>query len=166
LDRDPLDYLTDEAQQEDETLFIPVAEPGGDRWTRFLLGILAGLGGAALITVSPLLGASLITIGYSVAALSMRGGANRFASSLCLGFALTALIGAALIAAEFTVPLMAHRFIAYGGQHFLVFPAFALLPWALAMLKYVYAVVRSLTAAPSQKGSATGRSPATAKNAI
>jgi hypothetical protein len=138
------DFITDESQQEEGSMFLPAPEPNSDPWMRLVLGIMAGLGGAALVTLSPWLSAALIAIGYGVAALNLRGSANRFGRALSLGFAVTALLGVLLAAGEATVPLAVQHVILEAGKHQLIFPSFALLPWVLAVLRYVYAAVRAL----------------------
>ncbi len=136
------DYITDEAQTEEGSLFLPAPEPSSDPWMRLILGIMAGLGGAALVSISPKLATVLISIGYSVAAFGLRGRGSDFGSALCLGFTITALLGAALLVVELAAPLAAQHLIQEVGKRHLILPGFALLPWALAVLKYVYAVFR------------------------
>ena len=96
-ERDVGDYVTDNSREEEGTLFVPVPEGHRDPWMRLCAGILTGLAGAAIVTVSPWVAGALISIGYGLAALNLKGSANCCARALCFGFIVTALLGAALI---------------------------------------------------------------------
>ncbi len=139
------EYVTGESDQnpdhEEGTLFLPTPEGHRDPWAPFYAGILTGLAGSALVVVSPWLGGALIAIGYGLTALALRGSANRFAKALRLGFALVALLGAALIAADMALSPALRHFIDMAGNRHLVFPGFALMPWVLGVLRYLYAVI-------------------------
>jgi hypothetical protein len=136
------EYIGDETQQEDRSLFLPAPESNSDPWTRLVLGVMCGLGGAALVTLSPWFAGGLIAVGYGLAALNLKGGANRFGRALCMGFALTALLGATLAAADIAAPLEVRRFVLEAGRRYMIFPTFLALPWALAILRYVYVLLR------------------------
>ncbi len=143
--RDFPEYVSDESNQnpdhEEGTLFLPTPEDHRDPWMPFYGGILTGLAGSALVVISPWLGGALIAIGYGVTAFALRGCANRFAKALRLGFALVALLGAALIAADMAVSSALWHFVAMAGDRHLIFPGFALMPWVLGVLRYLYAVI-------------------------
>jgi hypothetical protein len=148
-ERDIGDYLTDNSPNEEGTLFLPSPEGHRDPWTLFCAGILAGLAGSVIVTISPWVAGGLISIGYGLAAFSMRGSANSCGRAVCFGFAITALLGAALVAGEAAAPIAVQKLILAAGKHHAIFGSFALMPWALAALK----LVRVLVARPRRRTS-------------
>lgn len=134
------EYVIDDSHHEEGTLFLPTPDNHRDPWLPFYAGILTGLAGSALVAVS-WLGGALIAIGYGLSALKLRGRANRFAKALGFGFGVTAILGAALTAGEMAGLAAVRHFIVMAGDRHLVFPVFALMPWVLGVLKYLYAVI-------------------------
>jgi len=154
-DRDLADYLTGNSPNEDGTLFLSATDGTRDPWAPFFCGILIGLAGSALVPAVPWIAGALIAIGYTTAACSLTGSKRRFAKALLFGFAATAILGAGLAATGLFAPRETWRFFeAAGGRH-LIFPSLALMPWALGVLKYVYALLlprRRRTAVPVAQG--------------
>lgn len=135
------EYVTGESHREEETLFFPTPENHGDMWMPFCAGILADFAGGALIAISPWLGGALTTIGYSVSALKLRGRRSRFAKALRFSSGITALLGAALATGAISAPVAVQHFVEMTVNRHLIFPFFALMPWVLGVLKYLYAVL-------------------------
>ena len=140
-ERDIGDYLTGNSPNEEGTLFLPSSEGHRDPWTLFCAGILAGLAGGVIVTISPWVAGGLISIGYGLAAFSIRGSANCCARAVCFGFTITALLGAALVACEAAAPVTVQQLILAAAKRHLIFGSFALMPWALAMVKLVRVLV-------------------------
>ncbi|MGO9173355.1 MAG: hypothetical protein ACLP7P_15525 [Rhodomicrobium sp.] len=141
-DRDMIDYVEDTSQREDETLFLPVPEPGPDRWSAFYIGILVGIAGGGLVPLAPWLAGILVLTGYGLTAFTLRASTSRFARALFLGFVLSASVGAILIAGEIFVPQTAWNLIAALSERPLIFPGIAAMPWVIGILRYAYALVR------------------------
>jgi hypothetical protein len=139
--RDFGDYVTDNSSEEEGTLFVPVPEGHRDPWMRLCAGILTGLAGAVLVPVSPWVGGALISIGYGLAAFNLKGSPNSCARALCFGFTVTALLGVALVAGEATAPVTVQHLVLVAGKHHAIFASFALMPWALAVLKFLQSLV-------------------------
>jgi hypothetical protein len=140
-ERDIGDYVTDNSQHEEGSLFLPAPEGNSDPWALFFAGILMGLAGGVLVPVSAWVAGALIVIGYGLTALSLKGSARRFARALCFGFAITAVLGAALFAGEIAAPAAFRRLISVPANLHLIFAVFALMPWALGLLKFVHALI-------------------------
>lgn len=143
-ERDLADYVTDEPNtehNEDELLFLHAPEGGSDPWAKFFTGILIGLAGGALVVIAPWLGGALIMTGYCLTAYSLMGSTNRFANGLCFGFAVSAVLGAALVASEIGAQKETLHFVAKAGQRHLVFPSVALFPWTLGLLRYLLLLI-------------------------
>ena len=139
--RDLGDYITDSSPSEDGTLFLPAPEGNTDPWTLFFSGILIALAGGAIVTIAPWLAGALIMTGYCLTALSLRGSANRLANGLCFGFAISAMLGAALVASEIGAPKATWHFVAQAGKRHIIFPSVVLIPWALGILKYFHILI-------------------------
>jgi hypothetical protein len=138
-----IDYLEDKSKHEDETLFLPVPDSRPNDWTAFYTGILTGIFGGGLVPLSPWLGGLLIFGGYSITVLTLKGRGNRFSRALRFGFAFSALLGAVLLAGRAFYPDWTWRFIAAVSEHHAIFASAALMPWAIGILRYAYALVLS-----------------------
>ena len=137
--RDVIEYMDDETQNEDETPFVPVRpDSSPDAWSAFWGGILIGLAGAALVTLAPWLGGSLIFAGYGMTALSLRGSGNGFARALGFGYALLASIGAAMVLGEVFFPNVTASVLDAAAAHHVIFISMAMLAWPIALLKYLF----------------------------
>ena len=140
-DRNIVDYATDSSQHEEGTLFLPAPEGRPDPWTFFFFGILIGTVGGALTALSPLLAGAMILAGYGVTAVTLKGSRKRFGRALRFGFAISALLGGALLAGAILAPDVALHPILVRERH-LIFLGFALMPWVLGVLRYLVALVR------------------------
>ena len=139
---DAVDYVSDNAERDEETMFLPAPDARPDHGTFLFAGILAGLGGGALVPVSPWLAGGLIFIGYGLAALTFRGARGGIGSALRFGFGITAILGAALLLGEIAAPHAIWRLVSSPGDRPIIFPGFAVMPWFLAFLHYVYRLIR------------------------
>lgn len=142
LDRDTVDYLEDTAEHEDETLFLPCPPAGPDSWLTYNGGILMGFAGGALVMVAPWLGGLLIFAGYGLAALTLKAPGNRFVRAIRFGYALCAVLGAALVASEIFAPAATLRVFAMPAKRHLFFAGVIVMPLAIGVLRYVIALVR------------------------
>ena len=138
---DITDYVSDNSPNEEGTLFLPSPDGRLDSWTLFFMGILAGLFGAALVPISLWLAGTLIFAGYGFTAVSLRR-AGKFGRALRFGFAITAILGAAVVLGDALTPKTAWQVIFLAGERHLIFPGFALMPWILGILRYGYALAR------------------------
>ncbi len=136
-DGDLPDYITDNSLNEDATLFLPATDGNSGSLGSFFLGILIALAGSVLVPVSAWLAGTLIAIGCALTACSLAGSKRRFARSLAIGFALTAVLGAGLIAADIYAAKATWRFILAAGSRHLLFPSFALMPWTFGVFTYI-----------------------------
>jgi hypothetical protein len=141
-ERDDIDFFEDNAQREDETLFIPVHENTPHSWTAFYTGILIGIAGGALASLAPWLSGVLIFAGYALTAFSLKRTGNRFIRALRFGFGVAALLGAIMLACEILFPKAAWHFIEMAGQRSLIFVSVVLTPWLLGLIRYVFALAR------------------------
>jgi hypothetical protein len=141
-ERDHIDYFDDDAHHEDGTIFIPVPNSAPDTWTGFYCGILIGIAGGMLASLSLWLAGVLIFAGYLLTALTLKRNGNRFVRSLRFGFGISALAGAAIFTGDIFFPNAAWRFVSMAGDRSLMFVSVAFLPWFLGMLRYFYAVLR------------------------
>ena len=143
--RDVIDYLDDNSQDEDETPFFPVRpDSSPDAWSGFWGGILIGLSGAALVTLAPWLGGSLIFAGYGMTALSLRRSRYRFLRALSFGYALLAFLGAAMVLGEVFFPNITASVIDAAAAHHVIFISLTTLAWPIALLKYLLKLATSL----------------------
>ncbi len=135
---DLIDYIDDNTQREDESAFIPMRPDSfPDMWSAFYGGMLIGIAGGALATIAPWLAGALISTGYGMAAYALGGRANRVARALRFGFGIIALIGAAVFLGSIFFPHLTWSSIAYAARHHAIFLSVALLPWAIAVVKYI-----------------------------
>ena len=142
--RDVIDYLDDNSQDEDETPFFPVRpDSSPDWWSGFWGGILIGLAGAALVTLAPWLGGSLIFAGYGMTALSLRGSRNGFPRALGFGYALLACVGAAMALGQLFFPNSTASVIDAAAAHHVILITLAALAWPIALLKYLFKLATS-----------------------
>jgi hypothetical protein len=141
-ERDDIDFFEDTAHHEDETLFVPVPENAPHSWTAFYSGILIGIAGGALASLAPWLSGVLILAGYALTAFTLKGTGNRFIRALRFGFAITALLGAVLLACEILYPNAVWHFVEMAGRRSLIFMSVVLTPWLLGLIRYVFALAR------------------------
>ncbi len=135
---DFIEYLDDNAENEDETAFFPVRPDSlPDAWSYFWGGILIGLAGAGLVTLAPWLGGVLIFAGYGMTALSLLGNRASFARALGFGYALLALVGGAMLLGAVFFPNVTASVIAAAAAHHVIFISLATLAWPIALPKYV-----------------------------
>jgi len=139
---DVIDYVSDNSEHEDGSLFLPAPDGGPDHWTIFFSGILLGIAGGALAPVSPWLAGALILVGYGLAAYTLKDTSSAFGRALRFGFVIPAVLGGALLLGEILTPDAAWRAVSALGERHLIFPGFALMPWLLGILRYAYALVR------------------------
>ncbi len=135
------DYVGDNSHQEEGTLFLPSPDGRPDRWSFFFIGILSGMLGGALVVISPWLAGALIFIGYGLTAVSLRSVRHGFGRALRFGFAITAVLGVAVLLGDALAPKAAWRVISAIGERHLVFPGFVFMPWILGILRYFYSLV-------------------------
>ncbi len=138
---DVVDYVSDNAQHEDGSLFLPAPDGRPDHLTFLFSGILLGMAGGALVPVSPWLAGVLILIGYGLTAYTLKN-KGALVRALRFGFAISAVLGAALLLGEILAPDAAWRAVSMAGERHLLFPGFVLMPWLLGILRYAYAIVR------------------------
>ena len=137
--RDVIEYFDDNSEHEDETAFFPVRPDGPpDGWSFFWGGILIGLAGAGLVTLTHWLSGLLIFAGYGMTAASLRGSRARFARALGFGYALLACVGAAMLLGAMFSPNVTASVIAVAGAHHVIFLSLATLAWPIALLRYVF----------------------------
>ncbi len=144
-DREPdlADYVTDNSAHEEGTLFLPTQE-NGDPWTFLPGGILVALAGGVLAPLSVQLAGALIALGYGLAAITLRRNRSCFAKALRFGFGVTAILGAALLAAGIASPEAVRHAVVAPGHHLTMFLGFAAMPWALGALRLLYGLVSCL----------------------
>jgi hypothetical protein len=142
-ERDMIDYIDDNTHHEDETLFIPVPDGKPDNWSVFYLGILTGLVGAGLLPLAPWLAGVLIFVGSAVTAFTLKARSNRFARALRFGFVCSAAFGAAIVTAEVLFPREMWHAVKMGSERSLIFGSAAAMPWAICLLRYLYALARN-----------------------
>jgi hypothetical protein len=131
--RDVIDYFDDNAENEDETPFLPV-RPEGDflnPWSGFYGGLLIGLAGGGLATLAPWLAGLLIFAGYGMTALTLRRTRRRLFRALGLGFGVIALAGAAVVLGEVFFPLTTSVILAAAAARHMIFLSVVALPWAI-----------------------------------
>lgn len=141
-EREITDYVSDNSPNEEGTLFLPAPDSRVDSWTLYFMGILAGMFGAALVPISLWLAGTLIFIGYGLTAVSLRRAGNACGRALRFGFTITAVLGAAVVLGDALTPKTAWHVISVAGERHLIFPGFALMPWILGILRYIFALVR------------------------
>ena len=139
--RDLIDYIDDDTQDEDETLFFPTPSDASGSWSAFYGGILIGVAGGALIPLAPWLGGAMVFAGYGMTALSFLGSRSRLGRALRFGFAIVALTGAALLLGAIFVPDVAWSAVTAAAQRHLIFLTTAFSAWAIALVKYVIAIL-------------------------
>jgi hypothetical protein len=157
--RDVIEYFDDNSEHEDETAFFPVRPDGPpDGWSIFWGGILIGLAGAGLVTLTHWLAGLLIFAGYGMTAASLRGSRARFGRALGFGYALLACVGAAMLLGAMFSPNVTASVIAAVAAHHVVFLSLATLAWPIALLKYVFGLAfrrnhhrRRLAGGPCEK---------------
>jgi hypothetical protein len=136
--RNFIDYLDDTSQNEDETIFFPVPPSGyPDNWSVFYLGILTGIAGAALVPLSLWLSGSLIFAGYGMTALTLSGKSNRFTRSLCFGFGVSSIVGAAVLVGSIVFPKSTWSITMAVGEKNLIFLSVLTMPWFLMFARYM-----------------------------
>jgi 4-hydroxybenzoate polyprenyltransferase len=137
--RDVIDYVDDDTQNEDETPFIPVRPDGvPNAWNWFFGGILLGIAGGALVPLAPWLAGLLIFIGYGMTAYSLRQTRNRFAQALSFGFGILALIGGAMFLGRIFFPNTTWSIIAAVADRHSIFISVAIAAWPIGLAKYLY----------------------------
>lgn len=142
--RDVIEYFDDTSQNEDETPFCPVRpDDTPDAWSGFWGGILIGLSGAALVTLAPWLGGSLIFVGYGMTALSLRRSRYGLLRALGFGYALLACVGAAMVLGQVFVPNATASVIDAAAAHHIILVSLATLAWPIALLKYLFKLATS-----------------------
>ncbi len=142
-ERDMIDYIDDNSEDENETLFIPVRRDGPPgNWTGFYSGILIGVAGGGLVALAPWLGGALVFAGYAVTALTLKGPGSRFCRALRTGFWVSALVGASILAGEAFFPRTAWSLIQAASDRHVLFPGIAGMPWSIGLLKYLYVLIR------------------------
>ena len=142
--RDVIEYFDDTSQNEGETPFLPVRpDSSPDAWSAFWGGILIGLAGAALFTLAPWLGGSLIFAGYGMTALSLRGSRNGFGRALGFGYGLLAGVGATTVLGVVFFPNITASVIDAAAAHHVIFVSLATLAWPIALLKYLFKLANS-----------------------
>ncbi len=124
----------------DRDRFYPTDEDSFP-WTTFFWGIIIGLAGSVLVPVSAWVSGVLIIIGYGLTVFALADSKRAFARSLTVGFTLAAVSGAGLIATYIYAPEATWHFIEKAGSRHLLFPTFALMPWALGVLAYILALI-------------------------
>ena len=146
---DLIDYIDDDTQNEDETLFFPAPSDGfPDAWSGFFGGLLIGLAGGALVPIAPWLGGLLIFAGYLLAGLTLRRGRSRFSRALSFGFGILAVAGAALLFGQFLAADTASSLVAAAARQHMIFLSVAALPWLIGIVKYIFMV---MTGKPSAR---------------
>ena len=130
------DYIEDRSPHEEGTLFLPCPDERPDRRTFFFIGILCGMFGAAIVPLSLWLSGTLIFIGYGLTAFSLRSAVTAFGRALRFGFAVTAVLGAAIVLGDAWVPISAWRIMSAPAERHLFLAAFSLMPWILGLLRY------------------------------
>lgn len=137
-EKDALDYIKDESQDEDGTFFLPVRENAGpDSFGLSFFGFLGAIAGAAATPLAPGLGGALLCAGYCFVAFSMRHLQSRFLKSLRFGFAIMALAGATLAAARYNWPSATFSFVTFFSQRHLAFGTAVAAPWVIAIIRYI-----------------------------
>ena len=143
--RDVIEYFDDTSQNEDETPFCPVRPDNSpDAWSWFWGGILIGLAGAALVTLAPWLGGSLIFFGYGMTALSLRGSRYDFLRALGFGYTLLACLGAAMVLGQVFFWNITASVIDAAAAHHIILISLATLAWPIALLKYLFKLAPSI----------------------
>ena len=136
--RDLIDYVYEDSENEDGSLFLPVpSDSGTDEWSAFWGGLLIGLAGAGLVTLAPWLGGLLVFVGYGMTALSLRGSRSGFGQALRFGYGLLAFVGAAMLLGVIVFPNATASLIAAAAERHLIFISLATLAWPVALLKLV-----------------------------
>jgi hypothetical protein len=136
---DAIDYIDDDTQDEDVTLFIPVRPDSSlDGASVFFCGVLFGVSGGALAGIAPWLAGFLIFGGYGVAALTLGGG--RMARALSFGFFVLALAGAAMALGGVLFPRLTWDVVSAIAERHALFLSVALLAWPIAFARYLYLV--------------------------
>ncbi len=136
--RDLIDYVYEDSENEDGSLFLPVpSDSGPDTWSAFWSGLLIGLAGAGLVTLAPWLGGLLVFVGYGMTALSLRGSRNGFGRALRFGYGLLALVGAAMLLGVIFFPNVTASVIGAAAERHLIFVSLATLAWPIALLRFV-----------------------------
>jgi hypothetical protein len=134
-ERDVIDVFDDNSPQEDGTYFIPVPDGRPDKWTRFFCGLFMGIAGGALIPLGPWLGGALVLVGYGLVAHTIRGSSGRLGRGLCFGFAVSALVGALILAGSIFLPAMTSALIEFLGRHHAIFLGIIFMPWVAGAAK-------------------------------
>ncbi len=141
--RDFIDYVDDNTQDEDETLFIPVRPDGYvlDSWSGLFGGLLIGIAGGGLATLAPWLASSLVFAGFGMAAITLRRARTRLWRSLGFGFGVVALAGGAAFAGLFFFPVTTSAIFAAAAARHVIFISVAGLPWAIGLARYLFVVL-------------------------
>ena len=134
------------ADREEQPLFPAAPREMADRRPFFYTGILIGLAGGALAGVAPWLAGLLIAAGYGMTAFALIAPRHRFLRALRFGFVLSALLGAVIFAGELLAPDTALKMAGVVAGHSFVFAGVALMPLAIGIVRYVYGLLRPVTA--------------------
>jgi hypothetical protein len=136
---DAIDYIDDDTQDEDVTLFLPVRPDSFlDGLSGFLGGILIGVSGGALAQIAPWLAGLLIFAGYGMAAYALGGGRSLFARALSFGFFVVALAGAAMAVGGVLFPRPTWAVVSAIAERHALFLSVALLAWPIGFARYLY----------------------------
>jgi hypothetical protein len=137
-ERDVIDYVDDETQDEDDTLFLPMRPNNASTgWGGFLGGALAGVAAGSLAPIAPWLAGLLVFAGYGVAAYALGGSRNRLARALSFGFGVMAAAGAAMALGGVFFPAATWSVISAIAERHAVFLSVAILPWPIGFVRYL-----------------------------
>ena len=100
-------------------------------------GVILGLAGASLLSLSPWLGGLLMALGYGYTAFCVHEGTSRLDKSLYFAFSFVAFLGIMITIGEFLFNATTMQIIEAMADRTLLLISFALLPWALAFFKYL-----------------------------
>lgn len=149
---DPIDYVDDDTQDEDVTLFIPVRPDSfleGDAVSGFLGGVLIGVSGGALAQIAPWLAGILIFAGYGMASYALGGRRHRLARALSFGFFVLALGGAAMAVGGVLFPRPTWAVVSAIAERHALFLSVAALAWLIGFARYIHLLSRG--SAPSRR---------------
>ncbi|MFZ1109592.1 MAG: hypothetical protein WAN43_14765 [Rhodomicrobium sp.] len=138
-EHDAIDYIDDDTQDEDVTLFLPVRPDSAvDGASGFLGGVLAGVSGGALAQIVPWLAGLLIFAGYGMAACALGGSRSLFARSLSFGFTVLAVAGAAMALGGMFFPRQTWSILSAISERHALFLSVAALAWPIGFARYLY----------------------------
>jgi hypothetical protein len=136
---DVIDYIDDDTQNEDHTLFLPVRPDSvPDGVSGFLGGVLIGVSGGALAQIAPWLAGVLIFAGYGMAACALGGRRDLFTRALSFGFSVLALTGAAMAVGGVLFPRPTWAIVSAIAERHALFLSVAIMAWPIGFARYLY----------------------------